>query len=150
MLERPRDSGARDVTRRLPADLALLKINVPAVEMQRPGEQVEHGALAGAVRADQSENFAGRKIEADIVHRDQAPEPPVRALLRATAACADLVWAGARAGRLCAGKVSFALGSQRATNGTIPLRAYCRKTMNRTENTTISSWPAAPLAISGR
>ena len=124
-------------------------MNAAGVEVQRSGQQVEHGALAGAVGPDQAENFAGRKIEAHLVDGDQPAEPADCALDAQERRIGRRAAAGARVDRACAGRFGCGLGNQRSTNGTMPLRAYCRKMMKRTENTTISSWPAAPLAING-
>ena len=52
--------------------------DLAAVGAQRAREQVEHRGLAGAVRADQPEDFAGLHIEADIVDGDEAAKSPLR------------------------------------------------------------------------
>src|SRR6185437_9068229 len=43
--------------------------------LQRAADAVDQRALAGAVRADQAESFAGVDVEADVVERNEAAEP---------------------------------------------------------------------------
>ncbi len=80
MLEGSRDAGAGDPALRRSRDVLALKGDATLIEMQRPREQIEHRGLARAIGADQPEYLAGRQIEADVVHGDQAAEAPPRAL----------------------------------------------------------------------
>ena len=59
-------------------DRAARERDLAAVGAQRPREQVEHRGLAGAVRPDQPENFAGLHVEADIVDGDETAKSPLR------------------------------------------------------------------------
>src|SRR5439155_5873492 len=80
MLEGPRDPGLGDTGLRIMCDRTPGKDDLAFVHPERTGEAVEHRALAGAVRADDSENFAGPYLEADIVDGDEAAEPALGAI----------------------------------------------------------------------
>ena len=75
MLEHDADAGARDAMRRPARD-------VDAVERDRSGigarsmphDQRHDGRFAGAVRADQADDFAGAQIEAHVLDGDEAAE----------------------------------------------------------------------------
>ena len=52
---------------------------VPSVGGQHAVQQVEQRGLAGAVRADDAQDFAGTDLEADAADRAQAAERPRQA-----------------------------------------------------------------------
>jgi hypothetical protein len=56
--------------------------------LQRAGDHVQHGGLAGTVRADQSQHFVFRQIERNAVDGDQTAEPLADALDRQRRDCA--------------------------------------------------------------
>jgi hypothetical protein len=69
--------GARDAQRRHRWGLGPQVLAVVAMcrlWLVDSADQVEHGRLAGAVRADQSEHLAALHLEADVVHGHQAAE----------------------------------------------------------------------------
>ena len=151
VLEGARDAGAGDMARGKPRVIARsAKAISPLLSVQRAGEQVEHRGLAGAVRPDQAENFAGTDLEADIVDGDETAKPPLGALDLKKQRIGRRLVAARKRTLLADGSFGWGLGRQRSRNGTMPLRAHCRNRMNSAENATISSWPDAPLAISGR
>jgi hypothetical protein len=55
-----------DAVRRLAADLAALEADRAARGRERAGDQVEGGALARAVGADQAEDLALGELEVDL------------------------------------------------------------------------------------
>ena len=55
-------------------DVSAEEADLARARRQRSGDQVEHGALAGAVGTDQADDLAGLDLEADIVDGDQAAE----------------------------------------------------------------------------
>ena len=64
-LERPHEPGAGDPVRRPPVDLAGRRsATVPRVRPEKPGDEVEQGGLAGAVRPDQRRDRACLDVEA--------------------------------------------------------------------------------------
>ena len=100
--------------------------DLAAVARQRAGNEIEHGALAGAVRTDQPDDFAGRDLEADLADGFKAAE----ALLsrRSTASSGVPVGGIERRGSGAAEAIGGcgALGQvRRSTNGITPRRANC-------------------------
>src|SRR5262249_46772781 len=57
-------------------DVLIVKTHLAMTGRKRSAHHADERRLARAIRSDQSENFAGRQGEADIVHRDQAGESP--------------------------------------------------------------------------
>ena len=57
-----------------PATFSPWNITSPAVGRSMPMIALHRGRLAGAVRADQAEDFAGAQIEAQVLDRGQAAE----------------------------------------------------------------------------
>ena len=57
-----------------PATFSPWNTTSPAVGRSMPMIALHRGRLAGAVRADQAEDFAGAQIEAQILDRGQAAE----------------------------------------------------------------------------
>ena len=74
VLEGARHAGRRDLVRRDPRPPGRRTSTVPAVGHVEPGEHVEERGLAGAVRADQGHDGAGRDVEVDVVDGDEAAE----------------------------------------------------------------------------
>ena len=59
---------------RQPGDIDAVKENFTAIGPDDPGEAVDQGGLAGAVRADEGRNLARRDPEAHLREGRQAPE----------------------------------------------------------------------------
>ena len=102
-LKRACDAGAADLERARADDLLALEVDRSGVGRQLAGDQVEHRRLAGAVRADQAGDAAGRDIEGKIAHGDRPPnaflktmDAQHRAGWRATAVALDELWPGRR------------------------------------------------------
>ena len=74
-LERPPDAAVADHVRGQAADLGALKPDRASGRAQIAGDQVEGGALAGAVRTDQAQNLAGADLEGHLVDGQKAAEP---------------------------------------------------------------------------
>ena len=74
VLEGARDAARGDALRRHAGDVLAEESNAPGIRFEDPGDEVEHGALAGAVRTDQAEDFAGPELEANRVDGDQPAE----------------------------------------------------------------------------
>src|SRR6188472_285725 len=66
-LEGAADAEAPDVARPQPRNALSLKQDFAAVGLALPVDHVEAGRLAGAVRTDHRQEFAGVEIEADVV-----------------------------------------------------------------------------------
>ena len=60
--------------RRLAGDIAALEGDAARVGTQQPGQGIEEGAFAGAVRADDGVEFAGLDREVDSAERHQPAE----------------------------------------------------------------------------
>ena len=60
--------------RREPGDLRPLEADRPTRRLKRSGDAVEHRRLAGAVRADQSEDLPLGDLEGHVVQRGEPPE----------------------------------------------------------------------------
>ena len=150
MLEGAGDPGAGDVELLVAGDRAARERDLAAVGAKRPREQIEHRGLAGAVRSDQSEDFAGPDLEADIVDGDETAKSPLRVahLEKQRARWRLLVGRQCGVRRWRAGLLES--GRKPARNGTMPCAGALQEQMNSAENATISSWPEAPFAISGR
>ena len=83
-------------------DVAAVEADRAGVGQQAAGEQADEGGLAGAVRADQGVDLAGREVEVDGVdgvQRRRSGGVRPRASSRVTAAMAARGRAGRRAGR---------------------------------------------------
>jgi len=57
------DAGVRDAVGRAPADLGAAKAHRARVRLERAGDEIEDGALARAVGADEAEDLALRDLE---------------------------------------------------------------------------------------
>src|SRR3978361_722233 len=66
-LKRASDPKPPDIARLLADDVFAIEQNVARVRTQLPVDHIEAGRLSGAVRTDQREKFAARKVERDIV-----------------------------------------------------------------------------------
>src|SRR5438045_4459367 len=55
-------------------DVVTEKDDLAPVAFENAGKEVEHGGFARAVRANQTEDFAGHHLEADLTHRLEAAE----------------------------------------------------------------------------
>ncbi len=73
-LEGARHASARHEMRRLAGDIPTLEGDAARVGTQQPGHDVEEGALAGAVRADDGAEFAGLDREVYSAERHQPAE----------------------------------------------------------------------------
>ena len=111
----------------------------PPVERKQTGQQIEDRALAGAIRADQRENFSGAQVEGDVLHGGEAAEILGDVLRRKESLAArrqlparkrlSLARARAAAGRV---------GSQREMNDISPPPAFCSITTTRMPKTATS------------
>ena len=117
------------------------KTTSPDGERERAGDQVEHRALAGAVRADQAEDLAGLDRERQVVDGDQAAELLARRphveQRPARGACVARAGSGSASGTGGGARC----GSRRAIHGHTPSRARCSSTTISMPNTTISKLP---------
>src|SRR5262252_8018102 len=68
-LERAHDTETRHVSWRERRDVTPFVDDTPARRLQKFGQQIEAGGLAGAVRSDQRVNSAARDAQANAVHR---------------------------------------------------------------------------------
>ncbi|GAA4622320.1 hypothetical protein GCM10023113_02820 [Cellulomonas oligotrophica] len=68
--------GAEAGARRGVAGVAAEEPDDAAVGAAQPRQQGEQGGLAGAVGAEQPDDLAGVDAQADVVERDDVPEPP--------------------------------------------------------------------------
>ena len=66
-----------------------LEVQLAGVRAVEPGDHVERGGLAGAVRADQADDLALAHVERDVVQRDDAAEA-AREVLRPRAAASGV------------------------------------------------------------
>src|SRR5262245_47417328 len=73
-LEAAHDAEPRAAVRRQPGDVRALEGDRPLVAKQRPGDAVDHGGLAGPVRADQAEALALAELKVDSVQRHEPAE----------------------------------------------------------------------------
>src|SRR5262249_34100756 len=74
VLEGSADADLRDAVRRARQDAHAFHQNVAGARLIEPGEAVEQGGLAGAVRSDQAEDLPLEHVEGDAVERDDAAE----------------------------------------------------------------------------
>src|SRR5689334_13214829 len=56
------------------ADILSEKDDLALVALKHAGDEVEHSRLAGTVRADEAEDFAGHNLEANMTHGLEAAE----------------------------------------------------------------------------
>ncbi len=73
-LERAPDAAARALICRGPRDVGVFEMQRSAVRPHRSGNHVEQRGLAGAVRTDQPDDFAGGNGQRNTVERVQAAE----------------------------------------------------------------------------
>src|SRR5207237_9042137 len=74
-LESAGDSGAGDDFRRAVGQVFSGKDDATRIDPQLPGQAVEEGGLARAVRSDETHDLALADAEVDPVVRDQPSEP---------------------------------------------------------------------------
>jgi hypothetical protein len=74
-LERATNAAAADRVRGLALDALAPEHDAPVVRREHARDHVEQRRLAGAVRSDHREDFAGVDLEADAIDRDEAAEP---------------------------------------------------------------------------
>ena len=74
VLERARDAAPDDALRRRLLDPLPLRRDLAAVGGQHAGDQVEHRALAGAVRTDQRDDLGRADVERHVVDGNHAAE----------------------------------------------------------------------------
>jgi hypothetical protein len=75
VLERPRHAAPGDLVLLLADDRLAVEPDRSARRPVHAGHRVEAGGLAGAVRADQTEDLAPAQREADVVEGDHTAEP---------------------------------------------------------------------------
>src|SRR5207244_1125732 len=75
-LKRPGDPAGRDRVRREARDDVLLEPDLPRVGTEEPGDEVEDGRLAGAVRTDQADDLALPDGQIKAVHDLEPAEGP--------------------------------------------------------------------------
>ena len=73
-LEGAAEAEMRALERRQPVDALPVEADTPAVGAHHPGDQVERGGLAGAVRPDQRGDRALLHVEGEIVDRSEPAE----------------------------------------------------------------------------
>ena len=73
-LKRAGDAFDRDLIRGHRSNLVAVEPNVPGAWLERAGNQVEHGGLAGAVWPDQAKHLVLGKLERNPVDCDQPAE----------------------------------------------------------------------------
>ena len=71
MLEYDADAGARDPMRRPAGDIDAVELDRAGIGPQDAHDQRHDGRLAGTVRADQADDFAGAQIETHILDGDR-------------------------------------------------------------------------------
>ena len=64
------EAQRRRPLRGLRAQGVALELNLAGAERKHPGDQIERGALAGAIGPDQSDDAAALNLEADVIHGD--------------------------------------------------------------------------------
>ena len=72
VLKGAREPAPRDLARRQAIDALAAKVHFAAAQRQQTRYEVEGGALAGAVGADQADDLAGAHTEAHVVDGEQA------------------------------------------------------------------------------
>jgi hypothetical protein len=65
-LERTGDTAARQFLGRKAGDRCPIETDLAAVGPVEPGNEIEQGGLAGAVRADDADQFAFGEVEIDV------------------------------------------------------------------------------------
>src|SRR6202030_3124273 len=70
-------------------DVAAVELDAALVGFDQPGRHVEHGGLAGAVRAEETDGFALAHIEADAFDHHAADEALLDAMDRKDAPALD-------------------------------------------------------------
>ena len=74
MLEHDAGAHARDLVRRPAGDLDAVDAHRAGIGALDAHDQLHHGRFAGAVRADQAQNFAGLNAERHVLDGDEAAE----------------------------------------------------------------------------
>src|SRR3990172_11198021 len=73
-LECPHEAAGVDAVGGKPVDALTAQPHLAGVRAQGARDDVEQGRLAGAVRSDQRQHFAGAHVERDVVERPQSAE----------------------------------------------------------------------------
>ena len=73
-LERPPDAEPGHAVAAHPRNVVAVDQDPPGAGLVNAGNQVEKGALAGAVRADDGVDLARFELDADVVYRRQPAE----------------------------------------------------------------------------
>ena len=68
------DAEPRALIHRQLGDVVAVELDRAAIGLDQAGDHVEHGGLAGAVRAEQADRFAAAHIDADAAHHLAAAE----------------------------------------------------------------------------
>src|SRR5204863_73699 len=76
LLVRAAHPELRACARRELGDFLALELDRARARRKVAGDDVEEGGLAGAVRAEDRAPLAVRDVEIDVVHGEQAAEPP--------------------------------------------------------------------------
>ena len=74
VLKSPRDPAARDPAGTLPRDVGVVEADGAGGGRVDAGDDVEHGRLPRAVRADEPVQLAGLDLQIQVVDGDEAPE----------------------------------------------------------------------------
>src|SRR5438552_17757994 len=75
-LKRAREAIARDLLRRIAGDGLPVQTDLPGIRPVEPGNQIEQGGLAGAVRADDADQIAFGEVEIDAVDGGKPAKTP--------------------------------------------------------------------------
>src|SRR5262249_30148678 len=73
-LKGPGDAEPHEHKGRFSRNIAPAQLDAAGVGPQRSRYEIEHGALAGAIRADDRGDTERRRLEAEITHRPQSAE----------------------------------------------------------------------------
>src|SRR4051794_21566162 len=75
-LKRARDAMARQFLRRMTRDGLPVETDFAGIGPVEPGDQIEQGCLAGAVRADDADQIAFGEVEVDAVDGGESAKTP--------------------------------------------------------------------------
>ena len=74
LLRQVADAEAGAPVHRQPGDVVAVELDAAVVGLDQPGDHVEDGGLAGAVRAEQADRLAAPHIKRDALHHGAAGE----------------------------------------------------------------------------
>ena len=74
LLRKVPDAEARPLVHRQSGHVVPVELDAPSIGGDEPGDHVEYGGLAGAVRSEQADRFAAAQIEANPLHDLSAAE----------------------------------------------------------------------------